>query len=179
MNNMKHLEEFKIPLTGSKESVSEFSFELKMDFFDAFEDKEIIASDVRATMTMTKGIDVYNMSFHIEGDVEINCDRCLDPMVQNIEHEAILIVKVADKYKEVDDTVVTIGPKDDDINVASFVYEYAKLALPLQRVHFDEDDCNSEMLDQMHKYERREESEEEKEVDSRWNALADLKSKMK
>lgn len=176
---MKQLEEFIIPLAGNKKGVSEFSFELDKSFFDTFEDNEVMDSEIYVNLTLTTGISAYDMHFELKGDVTLECDRCLEPMVQEIEHEAQLIVKLGEKYEEVDDTVVTLGPKDDDINVASFIYEYAKLALPMQRVH-DEGHCDEDMLEEIQKHVRMDnDEEEEKETDSRWNALADLKEKMK
>ena len=43
---MKQLDEFIISLSGSKENISEYSFELKKDFFEHFDDAEILYSDL-------------------------------------------------------------------------------------------------------------------------------------
>lgn len=172
---MKYLEDFIIPLTGSKDGVNEFSFVLDKRFFTHFEDDEVLDGEVNVALSMRKGINIYEMNFHLVGNLTLNCDRCLEPMVQEIEIESDLIVKHGAKYEEIDDKIVTIGDKEDNIDVSSFVYEYAKLALPIQRTH-SEGECNEDMLEQMQKYERVEEVE--KETDSRWDALADLKSKL-
>lgn len=173
----RQLDEFIIPLTGSTKGVSEHSFSLNKSFFDHFEDDEILDSNVEVTMTLKKEMRHFEMDFNLNGILSINCDRCLEPMNIYIDFDNELIVKYGERYEEVDDKVVTIGPNEDEINIASFVFEYAKLALPIQRVH-DEDDCDSEMLEQMAKYEKREEIKEEKETDSRWDALAGLKDKL-
>lgn len=174
---MKYLEEFIIPLTGSKEGASEHSFELKKSFFQHFEDVEVLDSDVKVMMTLRKTISLFEMDFSLSGHLSVACDRCLESMVQTISYDTELIIKYGEKYEEVDDKVVTIGPNDDQINIASFIYEYAKLALPIQRKH-PEGECDAEMIAQMEKYERREDVEEV-ETDSRWDALASLKDKMK
>ncbi len=172
---MKHLDEFIIPLSGSKEGANEHSFELNKDFFAHFEDPEILDADVTVLMTLTKSISVFEMDFKLVGDLTVACDRCLEPMVQDINYTTELIVKYGEKYEEIDDKVITIAHNDDQINIASFIFEYAKLALPIQRTH-PEGECNEEMLEQMEKYERKEEQEEK--TDSRWDALAQLKDKL-
>ncbi len=171
---MENLDKFIIPLSGTKKDTSNYSFKLKKDFFEFFEDTEILDSDIKVEITLKNSFGVFEMNFELAGNLTVICDRCLDPMVQTIENEAELIIKYGDKYEEVDDKVVTIAPTDEQINIASFIYEYAKLALPIQRIH-PEGECNKQMLEQMHKYERK---EEEKETDSRWNALSALKNKL-
>jgi uncharacterized metal-binding protein YceD (DUF177 family) len=172
---MKNLEEYIIPLNGSEEGVSEHTFKLGKQFFEYFEDSDILDSDVTVLMKLTKGIRLFEMNFHLSGDLTVNCDRCLEPMVQEIDFDAELFIKYGEKYEEVDDKVVTIAPNDDQINIASFMFEYAKLSLPMQCTHF-EGECNNEMLDQMEKYERKEDKETK--TDSRWDALAGLKDKL-
>lgn len=175
--NMKHIEEFTIPLSGNKEGASEYSFQLNKNFFQHFEDAEVIDSDVQVEMTLRKNINVFEMDFSLSGNMTVACDRCLEPMVQDISYSTKLIIKYGEKYEEIDDLVVNIGPKEDQINIASFVFEYAKLALPMQCTHA-EGDCDNAMLEQMEKYERHIEDEEDTTTDSRWAALAGLKDKL-
>lgn len=174
---MKHLDEFTIPLSGSKEGTNKYAFNLNKDFFQHFEDVEIIDSNIKVEMNLSKNVNVFELKFTLSGEATVACDRCLDPMVQAINYNTELFVKYGEKYEEIDDMVVTIGPKDDQINIASFIFEYAKLALPMQRTHAN-GDCNKEMLEQIEKYERHIEDEDDTTTDSRWAALADLKDKL-
>ncbi len=171
---MKHLDEFTISLSGIKKTTSEYSFTLRKDFFEHFEELEIQDSDINVAMTLIKSSNAFEMKFSLTGDVTLICDRCLDPMIQPIDYDAELIIKYGDEFKEIDDKVITVSYDDDNINIASYIYEFAQLAIPIQRVH-PEGECNEEMLEQMHKYERR---EDEQKTDSRWDALADLKDKL-
>jgi len=172
---MKHLDEFIIPLSGSKEGASEHSFELKKDFFEYFDDNEINDAKLTVLMTLTKSISVFEMDFRLVGELTVACDRCLEDMAQAIDYRTELIIKYGEKYEEIDDKVISIPHNEDQINIASFIYEFAKLALPIQRTH-PEGECNEEMLKQMEKYERKEEKEEK--TDARWDALAQLKDKL-
>lgn len=172
---MKHLKEFIIPLSGNKKGTSEFSFKLDKKFFNHFNDTEIIDSDVNVTMVLIKSTNVFEMKFSLNGDMTVTCDRCLEPMVQNITYDTELIIKYGDKYEEIDDKVITINYNDEEIDIAPFIYEYAKLALPIQRFH-QEGECNEEMLAQMGRYERR---NNEATADSRWDALLEIKKKLK
>lgn len=171
---MKQLDEFIISLSGSKENVSEYSFELKKDFFEHFNDAEILDSDLTVLMTLNKSISVFEMDFSLAGELSVSCDRCLEPMTQAIKYNTELIIKYGDHFEEVDDKVVIIPSTEEQINIAPYVFEFAKLALPIQRTH-PIGECNVEMLEQMQKYQRK---EEEKNTDSRWDALADLKDKL-
>ena len=172
---MKHLDEFIIPLSGNKANVSEHSFELKKSFFEHFEDTEILDSDVTVLMTLRKSISVFEMDFTLAGELSVTCDRCLEAMSQTIKYNTELIIKYGDKFEEIDDKVIKIPSTEEQINIAPYVFEFAKLALPIQRTH-PEGQCDNEMLKQMEKYQRKE--EEEKETDSRWDALAALKNKL-
>ena len=175
---MKYLDEFTIPLSGSKEGASEHSFELNKRFFQHFEDTEILDSDVKAVMILIRNRSIFELKFSLEGNLTVSCDRCLEPMVQPISYETELIVKYGERYEEIDDKVVTIGPNEDEINIASFIFEYAKLALPIQRTH-PEGECDEDMLEQMEKYARHEDDEQQTTTDTRWDALAGLKDKLK
>lgn len=172
---MKYLDRFTVPLSGNNKDVSEHSFELKKDFFTHFEDAEIIDSDVTVVMTLRKSISAFEMHFVLTGDFTVSCDRCLEPMIQSIDYSTELIIKYGEKYEEIDDKVVVIPITEEQINIAPYIFEFAKLALPIQRTH-PEGECNEEMLEQMQKYQRKE--EEEKDTDSRWDALAALKGKL-
>ena len=107
-------------------------------------------------------------------ELTVSCDRCLKPITQAIKYNTELIIKYGNHFEEIDDKVIVIPSTEEQINIAPYVFEFAKLALPIQRTH-PKGECNKEMLEQMQKYQRK---EEEKNTDSRWNALAALKDKL-
>ena len=105
-------------------------------------------------MKRTSG--AYELDFQLKGEVEVSCDRCLEPMSQPIEALCTLRVVMGDDYAD-DGDVVTIPERDGIINVAWNIYEFAALQIPLRHVH---PDCEVE-----------EEAPEEEKTDPRWDEL--------
>lgn len=169
---MKHLDEFIVPLSGNKETLVEHSFVLDKSFFEHFDDQEIGDARLMVLMILKKNVSAFEIHFKLNGELTVACDRCLEAVVQSINYETDLLVKRGERYEEIDDKVLSIPREEERLNIASFLYEYAKLALPIQRMHA-EGDCNSEMMAQMEKYQRK--SEESRQTDARWGALASLK----
>jgi uncharacterized metal-binding protein YceD (DUF177 family) len=126
---------------------------------------------------------MYLMDFHIEGNVIVTCDRCLEEMEQPIESDDLLKVKLGEEFAEIGDIVV-VPEEDGYINVAWFIYEFIALNIPMKHVHAP-GKCNKDMVHKLSKHLRSagdDETEEDegvqedfevddREIDPRWNEL--------
>ncbi|MFN3555187.1 MAG: YceD family protein [Bacteroidales bacterium] len=179
---MKTLKPFEIAFVGLSTGVHEFSFDLNDDFFSFFEGSEISRAALKGTLILLKKNNMLDLEFIVEGKVELNCDRCLDPYWQSIEVKQMLYVKFGDRFEEQSDEVVIIPSTESHLEVAQYFYEYIILSLPGKRIHpggpAPEDNCDAQSLAQLEKYlsdNPSKENQEDKPADSRWDALNNLK----
>lgn len=90
------------------------------------------------------------LSVRIEGEVEIECDRCTDEYMQSVDYCDEVVIKIseqADEFREQQDgDIIWLSPRDSQLDLREWIYESIVLSLPLQRVHADINDCNQEIL---------------------------------
>ena len=80
----------------------------------------------------------------------ITCDRCLDEFNFPVDYQTKLIVNFGKNKGEVTEEIITISESDHEINVAQYIYEFIHLALPMKKVHPDDEKgvstCNGEVM---------------------------------
>ena len=153
---MGELDGYKVDLKGLSSDTVSYRWQADNNFFSAVQGPEIKRGllDVALRVKQTSG--VYELEFQLKGEVEVACDRCLEPMSQPIDALCTLKVVMGDDFAD-DGDVVTIPEKDGTINVAWNIYEFAALQIPLRHVH---QECEVE-----------EEAPEEEKTDPRWDEL--------
>ncbi len=116
-------------------------------FFTALAQSEITGGDVHAVIDIQHVTEArYKVAVHLEGEVCVACDRCLDPLwldTEASEELQILDTKVTDEYATADGDCIEGDALDFDL--AWPLYEVIETSLPLQRAHAPED-CNPDML---------------------------------
>lgn len=131
---MEKLDGYTVDLKGVSDDTVSYSWHVDDDFFSAVQGPEIKHGllDVALRVKQTSG--AYELEFQLQGEVEVSCDRCLEPMSQPIEAHSTLKVVMGEAYAD-DGDVVTIPERDGTINVAWNIYEFAALQIPLRHVH--------------------------------------------
>jgi len=160
---MEKLDGYKVDLKGMQSDTVSYHWQADNDFFSAVQGPEIKHGllDVALRVKQTSG--AYELEFQLQGEVEVSCDRCLEPMSQPIDAQCVLRVRMGDDYAD-DGDVVTIPEQDGIINVAWHIYEFAALQIPLRHVH---EECESIASSPNP-------SPEEEGSDPRWNELRKL-----
>jgi len=161
---------------------SEYRYQLDNQFFTELDAPEVQKGKVNVTLMVRKTSGIYQLDFHMEGQVVVVCDRCLDEMEQPVGTNERLKVKLGAEYSEEDDLIV-VPEEDGYINVAWFIYEFIALSIPMKHVHAP-GKCNKEMLHKLSRHLRTmkdeddesfddmdEAEEEPREIDPRWNEL--------
>jgi len=168
----KALREYDVEFGGLERGEHGFSFEINKEFFQLFEYSEITEGNIKVTLKLLKEEILMVLEFNLQGQVNIICDRCADYYLQDIKKSYRLIVKTKEKNNNDNDNedVVYVLSSDYKINVASYIYEYIYLALPMRKVHPKEEDCNQEVVRKIS------EQEKQKDIDPRWDALKKLKN---
>lgn len=159
---MGKLDGYKVDLKGLSADNVSYQWKVDNDFFSAVEGPEIEAGSLDVALQVKRTSDAYELMFQLKGEVEVTCDRCLEPMTQPIEAECMLRVKMGDDYAD-DGDVVTVPEREGIINVAWNIYEFAALQIPLRHVH---PECEAVP-----------DSVEEKKTDPRWDALKGIINK--
>ena len=69
-------ENFIIPLNGLAAGETRFSWHAGKEFFDSFENTEILDADVDIDVRVEKSGRYLGVDCEIEGEVTVECDRC-------------------------------------------------------------------------------------------------------
>lgn len=165
---MKKEKEYIIPFKGLSAGNHQYSFKIDRKFFESFEYFESETGKVKVELDLIKESNLLNLQFHLDGYMNLICDRCLTEFKQPLEGSFRLIIKFGETFSEESDEVIIIPSTESVIDVKQYIYEYINLLLPIKRVHNREDDCNPEMIKKLHDFERHE-------SDPRWEALKNIK----
>ena len=151
------MDSFIIPLNGWAAGEREFRFHADTEFFQKFDNTEILDADVNAEIRVTKeGMQKVEAVLRLQGTVTVPCNRCLEPVVIPVEANP--------------SEVLAPGEEEVDWDLSQAVYDYVCLSLPLQRVH-PEGECNP---DTVRFLSRRERGNEEAASNSPFAALKGL-----
>ncbi len=154
---------YKVDLAGKTEGHYEQDFVIDKKFFENMENHGILNADVSVHLDMTYRNEVYECVFHCKGQLQIPCDRCLDPLDHEIDTEYKVSVKYGDNYDDGADNLLVIPYSNSYLNVAYMLYDTLLLTIPLRHVHAP-GKCNRAMLEALRKH-RSSSADEDNDVD--------------
>ncbi len=168
----RFLNQFAISFAHLKEGIHQYDYEIKDEFFENFEFSEAKKGNLCLKVILEKTSRILSLNFIIKGSVITECDICLDEVEIEIESDKIIFVKFGDNYREETDEIIFIPFNCNEINIAQYIYEYIHLALPMKRVHPDDNNgkstCNPIMLKRINELQCK------KEQSNRWDILKNL-----
>jgi uncharacterized metal-binding protein YceD (DUF177 family) len=166
-----------IPFRGLKPGKHGFDVEVGKKFFETFEDAEIHNGNVKVHIDLEKEERMMVFQFSFQGEVELPCDRCNEPIMVPVSGNERLIVKLGDSWEEQSEEVLVIPETEIRFDTAPLLYEFIHLALPLRHVHPDDEKgqstCDPEVM------KRLSEIQVNENTDPRWDALLKLKKEKK
>ena len=189
---MKFWKTFDIEVIKFKEGLHEIDFQIGDSFFKHFEDNELLEKgNLTTRVIMNKGANVIELTFQIQGTVQLTCDRSLEQFDYPLEVSQKILYKYGAQEQEIDEDVFMITRDTPSINIAQLIYEFILLSLPAKKIHpdyqneLDEEDYEGEggyvyIDEESEEFEENEESSdtpETKPVDPRWEQLLKLKNK--
>ena len=172
---MKGLRKYTIPFTGLKDGKHAFNFVIDDRFFEAFEGSEVKEGLVDAGIDLVKNPRFIELHFNLKGKVKVMCDRCLDMFDLAVEYSETLYFRFGEESYEQSENVIILSPKEYEIELAQYLYEFVHLALPYKRIHPDENGkpgCNQRMIEKLNEL-----GIEKKDTDPRWDRLKDISDK--
>ncbi|TSA27395.1 MAG: DUF177 domain-containing protein [Bacteroidetes bacterium] len=147
---MKSLDSFIIPFRGLKPGIHRYDLQIDKSFFDRFQHGEIREGELMVHIDLEKEERMLLFHFTIHGTVSLPCDRCNESVSLPVSSQEQLIVKFGETFSEEDDVVQIIPESESQYDTAPILYEYIHLALPMRRVHPENDQgisqCKPDML---------------------------------
>ena len=141
---------FIIPLNGLTAGKNEFFLHAGKEFFERFENEEILDADLQIRILVEKSGRYIGVDCDMEGVVTVECDRCLDPLEISVDPLVRLSVKFGDEEsselaQESEREVIFVKEDEAELDMSQIIYDYACLSLPMQRMH-EEGACNPEAM---------------------------------
>lgn len=176
----KILNRYLVQYKGLKIGRHIFNFDVDNLFFDQFEESEISKGILSVDLVLNKMSNMLELDFEINGNVELLCDRCLEPFSIPLSYEGKLVVRISDSISEDEkvDDVWYVNSNEYELNLAHYIYESICLSLPLQRYHgilnTSEKDCDPTMISKLNQLSGS--TNDSEKHDTRWDKLKDLNS---
>ena len=143
-------ENFIIPLSGLANGQTDFSWKTGKEFFESFENSEILDAELVASVIVEKSGRYVGVDCTVSGRLVVECDRCLEELVLPVDLEVKLSVKFgdvdeSDENQDGEREVIFLPVDNTELDMKQIVYDYVCISLPIQRVHED-GDCNPDTL---------------------------------
>ena len=131
---------FIIPLNGLTAGKNEFFLHAGKEFFDSFGNEEIFDADLQIRVLVEKSGRYIGVDCDIEGEVTVECDRCLEMLDMPIDTQVRLSVKFGQEEaselgQDSEREVIFVKEDEAELDMSQIVYDYTCLALPMQRTH--------------------------------------------
>jgi len=172
---------YELPLNGIPTGKSKFSWRADKEFFEKYENTEILDADLSIEVTVEKSGRYIGVDCLLDGSVTTLCDRCLEQLQLPVSEQVLLSVKFGSEpgpgesdLMEGDREVVYLDASDAVLDMAQIIYDYTCLALPMHRVHPD-GECNAETV----RYLGRQQDEASSDDASAQNPFSALKGLLK
>jgi uncharacterized metal-binding protein YceD (DUF177 family) len=175
---LKSLRTYAIPFTGLKLGKHEFDYVITDAFFNEFEYSLVKKADLQCKVDLDKQETMLILNFHITGNIQLDCDKCLATYPQQVDMKEQQIAKFSDEPVDEDEEVMALTKNDHEINIAGLIYEYINVAVPFIATCGNEGEtpyCDKDMLDRLKQLSAGDEQEPEQQVDPRWDALKNIK----
>ncbi|MXV51066.1 DUF177 domain-containing protein [Pedobacter sp. HMF7647] len=175
---MKSLQQYRVPFSGLKLGKHQFEFDVDESFFREFEYSLVKNGTVKVDMELDKQETMLLLTFHIKGDIFLDCDVCLSGFPVAIDFNEKQIVKFGeDDLEENTEEIMVLNRNEHEIDIAPLVYEYINLSVPYINRCNDVGNtewCDKEMINKLNDLSI--ENNETHSDDPRWEALKKIKN---
>ena len=138
-----------VALNGLPSGKTVFEGRLSREFFAGFGNQEILDADVSTVVTVEKSGSYVGIDMALEGNVTVECDRCLEDLVLPVSRTVLLELKFGEfqtqEQQDGEREVIFLSRDNTELDLSQTAYDYVCLSLPLQR-HHEEGGCNPEAL---------------------------------
>jgi uncharacterized protein len=167
---------FTIDVPKLRPGANSFHFHMDSAFFAQQPNSLIQTADVQVAATVDCQPALLDTRLHLQGHIELVCDRCLQPYPQTVslDHRIVYSYSQPDAHTaEGDDELIFIARNQQTLDLTQDLYELVSLQVPLRKARCDED--ASLCLADPTVRQLLEGSQTEDQTDPRWEALNKLK----
>ncbi len=152
---MNHRRAYEIAFVGLKPGVHEFTYEIDGKFFEHYGEQDFTNCQAVIRLQLDKKTNFMLLHFDVDGQADMLCDRCGNPLTVQLWDEYHITIKMTDdpelmNEEELDPDVFYIGRQESHIYVGDWIYEFINLSIPLQKIcppkENGESGCNPEVL---------------------------------
>lgn len=158
-----------IQLAGMSIGAYEFDFVIDDALLVKYENEDISNLRAEAMMQLTHRPNVMEVKIQLKGSIDLLCDRCLSPFAYDFELEEVAVLKQASKSTDAEINIIIFEPEKGIVEFDQYIYDMLITALPMQRTHPDERQCDQDMIKRIMT-----KNNIEKGIDPRWNDLQNL-----
>ncbi len=173
---------FDIAFVGLKPGIHEYHYSVDDKFF--IERGVTDLTNIQATikLSLDKNSSFMLLKFEVGGTGEVVCDRCGNPLIQELWDEFNMVVKLVENPDEMNDQeedpdVFYISRTESHLNVSDWIYEFVLLSVPMQRMCKIEDiggpQCNKEVLEKLRNMEAKDTDHNANDI---WKGLEKFKN---
>jgi uncharacterized metal-binding protein YceD (DUF177 family) len=159
---MHNKHEYDIPFVALKPGEHVYEYSIDDRFFEAYGEQDFEKSQFQIKLTLDKQTNLMQLKFEVGGQANVVCDRCGNDLTLDIWEEFKLFIKLDDNPDAMNETeedpdIFYIGRGDSIVKIADWLFEFASLSLPYQRIckenESGESQCNKAALDFLKKSE--------------------------
>ena len=132
---MKSLRTFDIHVFKLSVGKHDYQFKIDEKFFESFENGIVTKGKLICDIQLDKSETMIQMNFRINGQAELTCDRSLELFDHPLSFERKVIFKFGEEEKELSDEMMVIPRDTPLINVASLIFEFIHLEIPMKKLH--------------------------------------------
>ncbi|MEN7547124.1 DUF177 domain-containing protein [Rapidithrix thailandica] len=175
------IREFSINIRNLSNKVHAFDFEIGKAFFDHFQSDLLQNGNCTAHVSINKTETMMILNFEIKGMIELTCDRSLELFDYPVEIREAIYIKFGEHYEEQAEDMLIIPAGQISIELSQYIYEFLSLAIPSKKLHpkfeesAEETFTYSVSTESEEQQDIEENTNENKEVDPRWEKLRNLK----
>ncbi len=152
-----------------------FTYTVTSEFFSYFENSLLQSGNADVSVQLFKQDErLFTMDIHMEGGIQLVCDRCTTEFTYPVSTVGKYILKVVNSKEEAvdEDFVFYVTPDKDHINLSDTIYEMIHLNIPIRHTcEMGGVSCDEEMLERISSYEL---NNNNKQSDPRWDKLRNL-----
>lgn len=176
---MKKLNEYLIPFIGLKIGKHQFEYQIDKKFFDQFDYDDFENANVKVELVLEKKNVMLELHFKHKGSVYVPCDLTGEMFDLPIKGNLRIVVQFGEEFNNENEELLILPHGEHQVDVSQYIYEMIALSVPVKRIHpgIKDGTLNTEALDKLNELkvsEVKEEIEEEKEIDPRWDKLKQL-----
>lgn len=158
------------------------SFEIDHTFFDHFEQSLLVEGSLNVVLKMVKYGTHLDVIFNFEGSLMIPCDRCSELYPHFIKNSHRIIYAFDKEMNFSGYEVMYVDSRESHLSIVQELYDFINLAIPLKKVPSQNiHKCAPEVLEVLgidSEGNPLPPSEDETQIDPRWEKLRKLKDKL-